>query len=211
MVYCRHRGMPLRGGVSETILATCTYMASLDGAVADSGLLNAGAALTFDPRELPSRIITFADVQNHWQGIIFSETVRMGLFTGTGDGYFVPDSVMTRAMLVTTLYRMAGSPDTERRAGVFRVDPGAYYGPAASWACAVKITDGTGDGIFSPDAPVTREQTAAHAVPLRGLGGDDVSARGVLGVYTDYRSISSYAAEPLSWANGAGIIQRTYG
>lgn len=205
MVYCQHKGLSL-DEVRETILSTATYMASLDGAVATAGLLDAGAAVTLDLRDLPSRNVAFADVRGHWAENDIAEAVRQGLFTGTGDGYFSPDTVMTRAMMVTTLYRLAGSPDTGSARVFSDVDPGAYYGPAVSWAYTAKIAGGTGDGKFSPDAPVTREQTATMLLRCAVWSGMDTSVRGNLGVFTDSGSISSYATDALSWANGAGII-----
>ena len=80
-----------------------------------------------------------------------------GLFAGTSNTTFSPNASMTRAMLVTVLYRLDGKPTVSGRSGFSDVQIGSYYEDAVTWAANNGIVNGTSTSTFSPNANVTRE------------------------------------------------------
>lgn len=154
--------------------------------------------------------ISFSDTDGHWAEDAIAYCVRKGLFTGISDSLFDPDGGMTRAMLVTVLYRYdngaltAGSAES----GFSDVaDPSAWYYDAVCWASSNNIVTGYQDGTFRPDALITREQLAA--VLYRYVGSPAQEDSGVLGVFSDYGDISDYALSAFTWSYKAGIIGGT--
>jgi len=93
-------------------------------------------------------------------GFVYTSGLMIG--TGTESPLFSPDMPMSRAMLVTVLYRLAGSPDASGLPNAFTdVPEDSWYGSAVAWAAANGITSGVGGNRFAPDDNVTREQAAA--------------------------------------------------
>ena len=84
--------------------------------------------------------------------------VSQGITDGVADGKFAPELAVTRAQFVVMLYRAAGEPAVELTGLFGDVDPDSYYAAAVAWASAQGITDGTGEGVFSPDMVCTRAQ-----------------------------------------------------
>ena len=84
-----------------------------------------------------------------------------GLMSGTGQGRFSPETVMTRAMLCAVLHRAAGMPPAGDAAPFADVPADGWYGPAAAWAAEKGLVNGYADGLFHGGDPVTREQLAA--------------------------------------------------
>ncbi len=84
--------------------------------------------------------------------------VEQGITGGTGDGKFSPDAPCTRAQMATFLWRANGSPKVTGTTPFSDVSAGTYYCNAVLWAYEQNITNGTGGGKFSPDAPCTRAQ-----------------------------------------------------
>lgn len=128
-----------------------------------------------------------------------------GFFTGTGDTTFAPNTVMSRAMLVTVLHRMAGTP----AGGEDRftdVEPSSWYGPAVSWAAAQGIVNGVGGDRFDPDGQVTREQIATILYRYAQKSGPVTGTNGDLGQFTDGAAVSGFADEAMRWAVGSGLI-----
>ena len=83
-----------------------------------------------------------------------------GLMNGTGGGTFTPDGDLTRAMLVTVLWRLAGEPKAENPAAFTDVPDGQWYSDAIAWASGFQVVEGYGGGIFGTNDSVTREQMA---------------------------------------------------
>ena len=131
-----------------------------------------------------------------------------GLMTGTGERLFSPNAPATRAMLVTILHRLAGSPEAEG-GGFTDVSGNAYYAAAVAWASKNGVVEGYEDGSFRPDEPITREQLAAVLYRYAVSRGVDVTASGDLGAYADAGSVSSWAADAMRWATGAGVLSGT--
>ena len=116
---------------------------------------------------------------------------------------------MTRAMLVTVLYRLEGDPTVTGRSSFTDVRSGAYYEKSVIWAAANGIVTGTDSTSFSPDAKVTREQLAAILYRYAQYKGYDVSLVKGLENYTDSSTVASYAIRPMQWAVANGRINGT--
>ena len=124
-----------------------------------------------------------------------------GYFSGVSAVQFAPEQGLSRAMLVTVLWRMAGEPN----AGVSTfadVLPGGWYEKAVAWANTRGLVSGTGAGSFSPDAPITREQMIA--ILWRYAGSPQPA--GSLSAFADGAQTSAYAQTAMAWAVETGLI-----
>lgn len=134
-----------------------------------------------------------------------------GLFSGTDSRSFSPNASMTRAMLVTVLYRLEGEPAGTGSSSFSDVCSGSYYEKAVAWAAANGIVTGTGSTSFSPDAKVTREQLAAILYRYAQYKKQDTDAGAKLDSFSDAGNVSGYASEALSWAVSEGLINGASG
>ena len=131
-----------------------------------------------------------------------------GLMNGVGNNSFQPEEKLTRAMLVTVLYRYAGSPSVEGLVNPFKDVPAkVWYTDAVIWAAANGIVNGTGDGEFSPEDDITREQVATifHRYNKAPEGKGDLSG------FPDADKVSPFALDAMKWAVGEGIINGSDG
>ncbi|HIV02056.1 MAG TPA: S-layer homology domain-containing protein [Candidatus Aphodoplasma excrementigallinarum] len=127
------------------------------------------------------------------------------MMVGTSDALFGPDDTTTRAMIVTILYRLEGSP-AAAGSSFADVAADAYYADAVAWAAQNGIVMGYSDTQFAPDDNITREQMASILYRYASYKGYDVSAQSELTGYTDISAISDYALTAMKWANGSGLI-----
>lgn len=127
---------------------------------------------------------------------------------GTGADTFSPDAALTRGMVVTVLYNMAGKPETAYKDTFSDVPDGKYYSSAVVWAAANGIAKGSA-GAFAPDAAVTREQLASFLCSFAAQQKFDTTAKADLGKYTDSAAISAYAKDALAWCVKAKIVTGT--
>ena len=151
--------------------------------------------------------LPFTDVNGHWalEGIRY--VYENKIFQGVSDTLFDPDGTMDRAMLVTALYRLAGSPSVHGQTSFTDVKDDTWYSAAIAWAAETGLVDGYGDGTFGPEDEITREQMAAVLYRYARYKGYDVSQAGMaLREYADYGEISGWALESLAWANAAGLV-----
>lgn len=132
-----------------------------------------------------------------------------GLFAGMTPTTFAPNATMTRAMLVSVLWRLAGAPAPKAPNTFVDVPDGAWYTDAVTWAAENGVVSGIGGSRFDPSGFVTREQTAEILYNYAHSKGYDVSARADLMAFPDAASVSGWAEEALSWANAAGLINGT--
>lgn len=133
-----------------------------------------------------------------------------GLMQGTSGHTYSPRATTTRAMIVTILYRLEGTPAVSGGNPFYDVNPNAYYANAIAWAAKYGIVSGYGDGSFRPDGLITREQMAAILYRFSVYRGYDTSRQSNLRFgFTDYNRINSYAVIPLSWAHANGIVTGT--
>ena len=147
----------------------------------------------------------FSDVAaDAWYADAVTYVRDNGLMSGTSDTTFTPGGTMTRGMLVTTLYRMAGSPSLENEdlGYPFADVPGdAWYADGVYWARLAGVVGGYSEDQFGPDDPVTREQIA---VILWRYAGSPAAESGT--DFADEGSISAYAAQAVDWARANGIV-----
>lgn len=131
---------------------------------------------------------------------------REGLFSGTSATAFSPGAPMTRAMLVTVLYRLEGTPTVAQANQFTDVKSGEWYTNAVIWANANGVVTGYGGGLFGTNDPVTREQMAKILYGYAQSKGYDASKTADLSVYTDAAGVSAWAQAALAWANAEGFI-----
>ncbi len=150
---------------------------------------------------------SFADVptSSYYYSAIENVTER-GLFQGTGPTTFEPEGTMDRAMLVTVLWRMAGSPGYGTDSGFQDVPANAYYARAVAWAREKGIANGVSSTDFGPGQKLTREQAAVFLYRYASAMGYQTNAFDNLSAYRDVSTAGSYAIPALRWAVGAGII-----
>jgi hypothetical protein len=147
------------------------------------------------------RLGVFADVDSTaWYADDVAYVNAHGLMDGTGPNRFSPQGTATRAMAVTILWRLAGSPAPESAAPFGDVPADAYYTQAAAWAAENRIAEGA-DGLFSPDAPVTRQELAA--LLYRYAGSKAVSAQPA---FADTAKIAAWAKDAAAWTAAEGIV-----
>ncbi len=147
----------------------------------------------------------FGDVQNNaWYSEAIAYVYNKGMMNGTEKG-FEPNSATTRAMIVTMLHRLNGTP-AAGLAGFADVAGGQWYSEAVAWAAANGVVNGYSDTKFAPNEEITREQLAAILYRYTQFKGLDVSAKGDLSGFADGAAVSGWAQEAVQWAVGAGLL-----
>ena len=131
-------------------------------------------------------------------------TIRNGLMKGMGEGFFAPNANLTRAELVTVLYRMAGSPSVEGLEHPFAdVAKDQWYADAITWAFNVKVVKGISNTAFAPNAYITREQIAT--ILFRFTDAEAMEENSLEG-FADAAKVSDYAVDAMNWAAYNGLI-----
>ena len=157
----------------------------------------------------PSNAYTDVPDVNNWAHVGIDFVLKSGLFYGTSDTTFSPDEAMTRAMLVTVLYRLEGQPKVSAKNPFSDVTSGTWYTEAVLWAAENKIVNGVGDGKFAPDGEITREQMAAILYRYSAFKGLKLNNGKFTADYPDEKDISAYALEAMRWANAESLINGT--
>ena len=156
--------------------------------------------------------LPFTDVrESDWFYEDVAFAYENGLFAGTSDTTFSPNASMTRAMLVTVLYRLEGQPAVNGRSGFSDVQYNGYYEDAVTWAADNGIVNGTSTTMFSPNANVTREQMAAILYRYAQYKKYNTAASSGLNGFTDHASVSGYAAASLEWAVAEKLVNGSAG
>lgn len=153
----------------------------------------------------PSKHFTDVPDPSDWAHEGIDYCVEAGLFNGTSETTFEPETAMTRAMLVTVLWRYDGAEETGENIFTDVADD-AWYAPAVSWAAANNIVNGIGNDRFDPDSPVTREQVAVIFCRYADFVGADITGRAALDAFADQAQVSDWAADAVSWAVANSII-----
>ncbi len=151
--------------------------------------------------------IKFTDVKKtDWFYDEVAYVYEEGIMNGTTTTTFSPNDTLTRGMVVTMLWRIAGEPAVSSSDTFTDVSYGAWYYSAVEWAAKNGIVNGVGNGKFAPDNAITREQLAAILYRYTTeYEGSRVSGGSFAG-FTDADKVSSYAETAMKWAVGAGII-----
>lgn len=150
----------------------------------------------------------FSDVdQRLWyhEGVDFA--LANSLFLGLSSREFAPEAAMTRAMLVTVLYRLDGAPVIAPIQSFTDVEPNCWYGQAVTWAAVTGAVNGMGDGIFAPEGNISREQIAVILYRYSVRNSLPEGPTGDLSAFRDRDSISGYAMEAMTWAVGCGLME----
>ncbi len=142
-----------------------------------------------------------------WYHVAVDFVTQRKLFFGTSDTEFSPNDSMTRAMLVTVLWRYADKL-IEGENNFADVPNGQWYSEAVTWAAHHGVVAGVGAGLFNPDGKITREQMAAILYRYAEKVGIDTSKRAPLD-FPDANKTSSYAREAMQWAVAEGLISGT--
>lgn len=149
----------------------------------------------------------FTDVAaNLWYAQAVDFVTRSRLMSGTSTGVFSPDNAMTRAMLVTVLWRAEGQPTASSAASFTDAASDSWYSSAVAWAVENGIVNGTSDTTFSPDKSVTRQEIAAILQRYAKYKGADITQTADLSAYTDNTSVASWASDAMAWAVNKGVI-----
>lgn len=171
-----------------------------------------GASFTMPDHDVTVRVyftggaLPFEDTpEGAWYYDAVSYVYANGLMDGVSATQFAPDANMTRAMLVTILWRMEGEPVVNYLLPFTDVDGGAWYAEAVRWAASEGIVTGVSAIEFAPNAEITREQLAAI---LHRYAGEPATAAN-LDAFTDAASVSAYAVDAMSWCVEQGIITGT--
>lgn len=154
---------------------------------------------------------SITDISGHWAESSIKWALENKVFVGTGNNNFEPDGVMTRGMFVTVLGRMAGvNPENyQSTTALFQdVPTDAYYAPYVNWAVRYGIAKGTADGMFSPNAPVTREQIATFLVRYASIYnyGINCLSEMVTDAFSDANDISDFAVESVETMRRVGVF-----
>ena len=151
--------------------------------------------------------LPFRDTENHWAKDAIGFVYDRGLLRGVSDGQFAPDADFSRAMLVTVLHRMAGSPAANGANPFYDVRDTAWYANPVSWAYQNKLAGGMDADSYAPENPITREQLAVMLMRYAQYCGYDTSDTIRLVHYKDADSVSSYAETAVKWAVSTGLIK----
>ena len=144
---------------------------------------------------------------NAWYRQYADYVIEQGLMKGTSSTTFSPNEPLTRAMLVTILYRLEDMPSVTAGDRFSDVADATWYTDAVRWAADIGIVEGYGNGRFGPANPITRQELAVILWRYARYKGYDVGAAGaVLPDFADRGEIASWAGEAISWAYSRGII-----
>lgn len=189
--------------------------ATFEGWYADKGLTKKITSVKLDANttvyakwtEAPVSGLPFRDVKTaDWFYNDVKYVYEKGMMAGTAADVFAPNTTTTRAMIVTILYRLEGSPAVTGTSAFVDVPAGQWYTDAVNWAAANQIVKGTSATTFAPNASITREQMAAILYRYAQYKGYDVTKKADLSGYSDNGQVSAYAKDALAWANAAKLI-----
>lgn len=156
----------------------------------------------------------FADVSEaDWYFDAVDYAKQNNLMNGTSDMMFSPGENLSRAMMVTILHRLAGTPAPDSTNSFSDVEAGMWFTDAVTWANENQIVTGYGGGAFGPSDNITREQMAAILCRYAKSAGYDVSEAGesvdlsaASSVFKDGTDVSPYAVDSVKWAVGCGLL-----
>lgn len=199
--------------VDEVNAALAEAKAALDRLASDAPIDKPDQPIIVVPVTRPSENKTFKDVSSSdWFYDEVQYVYQKNLMNGTGTSSFSPRDTLTRAMLVTILYRIEGEPSVSYSGKFSDVPSGRWYSKAVEWAAAQGIVGGYSNGKFGPEDSVTREQLAAILYRYAGkTKGFDVSASASLSGYTDSAKVSAYAQSAVKWAIATNLLLPTSG
>ena len=156
---------------------------------------------------------TFSDVKNHANKAAIEALASRGIINGMGQGTFMPNKTMTRAEFAAIVTRALGLAAKDTK--VFSDVPSSkWYAGYIGTANSSGIVNGVGNGKFNPEGTITRQEAAAmvaRAAKLCGLDTamDAAATRDMLAQFGDYRSVASWAKEPMAFCYSANILDQS--
>ena len=168
--------------------------------------------VTFKEASTTDALAAFTDTDaSAWYADAVRWAVDNGVMNGMGDNRFNPNGDTSRAMIVTMLWRLEGSPAYAGASEFSDVDGDTWYTEAVRWASTEGIVTGYENPddagmIFNPNGAVTREQLATMLYRYAQYKKADVSANAALGSFNDAATVSDWATSAMQWAVGSGII-----
>lgn len=193
------------------------------GSIADTGTFTANGSVSQGSIMVEAAGITasipvslsfiFSDINTHWARSSIEALYEKGIVSGTGAGGFSPDADMKRGDFILMLYRACGNPKTDSELTYTDVSPDSYYAKAISWAQQSGIAFGNGDGTFSPQTTLTREQTFTFV--YRALGQLKINSpepdTSLLAEFSDGDSVAEYARNAVSVLIELGVVSGSDG
>ena len=197
---------------AEGVLFTLTFDAAADAVISLDGssyISGVSADLAQEVNTCPS--VHLVDVAN-----LFPEAhdavdfmVSKGYMKGISDTLFAPHMDLNRAMMVTTLHRIAGSPTGSGTHNFVDVPDNKFYTAPVIWAVENNITSGVSENLFAPDKSLTRQELVTFLYRFAEEMGYDRTATTDLSAYTDAGEVQPYAVEAFQWAVAEGVIKGT--
>lgn len=164
--------------------------------------------------EEPTEPLPFVDVKaGEWYEKAVRYAYENGLFAGTSDTTFSPDTGMTRGMFVTVLGRKSGiNTEDYLRYRFIDAKIGDWYTPYVEWAASYNIVSGVGPQKFEPNTRITREQMATILYRYAQKTGNDTTyTADRYNSFPDITQVSNYAEEAMQWATSKGILNGSNG
>ena len=197
-------GKPLLLAACEVSGTLAVYELTGKSSGGNSGSGGSGTPAPAEPVKSP---FTDVSADSPYAGAIRWAAER-GIAAGKTAATFDPSGACTRGQAVTFLWRAAGKPGVSSGAVFSDVAADAYCAQAVRWAASLGIVTGYADGGFRPNATVTREQMAAILFRFAKAQGLDTTQGGMaIREFQDFDQLSPYAAEAMTWAVNAGILQ----
>ena len=186
------------GAVSDTELA-------LTGDYVTDKVPVSGLSVSYCPSE------SFVDIRNSVPMIheAVDYMVGMGYMNGMDASHFGPNLELNRAMMVTILYRIAGSPAASGTHTFADVPDGVFYTEPVIWAVQNGITTGLTANLFAPDKSLTRQELVTFLYRFAKYMEYDVTKTTDLSAYTDFARVQPYAVEAFQWAVASGVVNGT--
>ena len=153
----------------------------------------------------------YADVApGSWYEAAVNQVTEQGYMEGISDTQFAPDAYVTRATVVTVLWRMTAPPPPPPPSPSGDLSPSPWRGRPPAWAKENGIANGDTRGDFKPEQFVTRQELAAFLTRYDAYRGSEL-AEGTLGLYSDAGEISAWAEESMAHAVGMGLLEGSGG
>ena len=159
-----------------------------------------------EPADCPSRAFSDLDT-GKWYHRFVDYAIANGLMGDAGDGTFSPNGTLTRAQVITVLWRLEGEPQATNAVSFTDVADGQWYTDVIRWAVREGIMGGYDDGSFGPNTPIKWQELAAILYRYAGYKGYDVTAKGDPASFTDPAQIGGWAYEAVQWACGAALLE----
>lgn len=163
--------------------------------------VSVSAVFTGKYTSVPFNDVSYGDWYYNAVQFVYSR----GIMDGVDYYKFAPNGTITRGMIVTMLWRMAGEPFEMPVTSFTDVEIGRYYTTAVAWACRNGIADGMGESTFGPNDAITREELVTLLYRYAQYFGHSCIGTSIEG-FADAGSVSSYAYNAMCWAYKAGVV-----